>query len=605
MHFGTRLVVGILLISCTIHGQTEPNPVFSHRVSSFGSDVWNPIDTVFTLDPIYRQEPLLNDWFGYIPLGNQGAARQSLRWEDRQQIGGHLGHPSFEYRFRKPQDWPTYQVRSPLSEADYRHGYGRGQLFHIFFTQNVHERWNFLIDFSRLNSFGRYVRQQVQQSDLLFTTRYASPDSTYVLFAGLNTALIEAQVSGGIAFDTVFTTGSIADEELVPIIDSNATQFLRNRRVYFDQSYRPFARVDSGAIKTWYSGIGLRHRFDYLRQSYVFDDLPDGDQQPPLLQDNQTADSTAFERVRNELTALTGGSLGLEVGLWNETYLYEGVNHRLRQSNTALKGSMNARVLQKLPLRAEAEIIFQGERIGDFRLRAETGFEGGLFSVLPYAELVRSQPGLFMTRYTSNYRAWNKSFDPQLRTEFGVQIKQVFLGSIKLKALVLDDPVFINSDLQPIQSNDALNYIGLEWKARYSVGSKLFLGTDLIVQSTGGEQRALTLPAWYGRLSVNGQFRLFNRKLQMQPGIAVWAFSSYEMMNYRYELDVFTTQTQQSFNSYPWIDLFLNFKLEEATFFFELEHINALWDQRDYWAAPGHPLTGFAIRTGIRWRFFN
>ena len=598
------MIIGVLSSTFALRGQTEPNSVFSHRVSSFGSTLWTPIDTAFELDPLYRQEPLLDDWFGYIPIGNQGAARQSLRWEDRQQIGGHFGHPSLDLRFRKPQDWPTYQVRSPLSEADYRHGYGRGQLFHIFFTQNVHERWNFLVDFSRLNSFGRYVRQQVQQSDLLFTTRYSAPDSSYVLFAGFNSGLIEAEVSGGLAFDTVFSSGSITDEELVPVVDSNATQFMRNRRLYFDQSYRPFARADSSSAKTWYSGIGLRHRFDYWRQSYVFDDLPDGDQEPPLLQDNITADSTAFERVRNEVSALTGGSLGLEVGLWNETYLYEGVNHRLRQSNTAVKAALNARILQKLPLRSEAEVVFQGERSGDFRLRVETGLESRAISLLPYAELVRSQPGLFMSRYTSNYRSWNRGFDPQVRTEFGLQLKQPFLGLLKFRALVMDAPVYLSPELIPTQSQEALSYIGLEWKARYALGAWR-MGTDLILQSAGGEKEALSLPAWYGRISANGQYRLFSGKLQMQPGISVWAFSSYQMMEYRYELDVFTTQNQQTFSSYPWVDVFVNFKLEEVSFFFELEHINALWDERDYWAAPGHPLTGFAIRTGIRWRFFN
>ncbi|MBI1316365.1 hypothetical protein GC167_05835 [bacterium] len=585
-----------------LQGQT---PGIAHQSSTLGGAVWTPIDTAFALDPFYRQEPLLDDWFGYIPLGNQGSPRQSLLWQDRQRIGAHFGHPGLDLRFRDPKDWKTYQVKAPLSEADYRHGYGRGQSFHIFFTQNVNERWNYLVDFTRLNSFGRYVRQQVQQSDLVFTTRYASSDSTYVLKMGFNTGLIENQASGGIAFDTVFTLGTLGDEELVPVNDSNATQFSRNRRLYFDQAYQPFAKPDTARKKTWYSGFGLRHEFDYWRQSYVLIDGPDGDQSPPLLQENATIDSTAFERVRNGLSIISGGKLGMEVGLWSEVYRYEGVNHSKVGTHTALVGKIDAKVLRNIPFRAQAELIFQGERAGDVHIRVETGFERATFAFLPYAELERSQPGMIYQRYTSNYRAWNRLFDPQTRTEFGVRLIQPFFGQLRLRALVLDAPVYFSETVDPIQSNEALTYIGLNWKARYQIVPWLYMGTDLQVQSQAGVTDYITLPGWLGRLSVNGQFRLFNRSLEMQPGFSVWAFDRYSMMAYQYEMEVFTHQDNAQLGGYPWLDVFVNFKLQEATFFFELEHLNALWSERNYWAAPGYPLNGFAFRTGIRWRFFD
>jgi hypothetical protein len=57
--------------------------------------------------------------------------------------------------------------------------------------------------------------------------------------------------------------------------------------------------------------------------------------------------------------------------------------------------------------------------------------------------------------------------------------------------------------------------------------------------------------------------------------------------------------------NFPYFNFFLNFRIQEFTFYLRLENVTQGLFAFDYYAAPFFPLPDFAFRIGATWRFFN
>lgn len=607
MTLSSRLVRKLLLLFTAIvvlalhsSGQT---PSFSHVWKYWGGD-WQPIDTALLVEQAFAQEPLLEDWWGVLPIGNQGSWRQQLIPQAIPIPETHFGNRAFRDHFRNPKQWKFYHVRSPLTEADYRQGYARGQLFQIFHTQNVHERLNFYFEFNRLNSLGPYQNQQVEQSDVLLTMHYNSINGRYAFRGGFNTAFIQAESNGGLFFDSVFTENSITDRSLILVNSQNGLHYLRNRTGDFHQSFRIINRENDSTYNGWLQKLQLNHSFSYLRQSMVYTDIPGFTTPDPILQSFQTNDSTAFERVENSLGFSMEGAFQVGASLWLSSSSNEGVNYRTVQNHTGLRAHFETNVLDKFPIRAQWNYIISGPRQGGLDLYAETGFQNGTFEFLPYAQLTRAFPGFQEYRYTSNYRAWNNTYEIMTRTEFGLKLKQKWLGELKLSAFQWSSPVYFDSLAFPVQANSSSGYVSLSWHSAHKWW--IFrLDNRMILQITDDLDPFLQVPDFYFRETLYSQFYLFGKAVQLQPGITATWFSAFNMPAYDAYANVFHLQRSQTIGGYPLLDAFLNVRLGKATFIFELEHFNNFLSGYDYWAAPGYPLPDMQFRMGLVWRFFN
>lgn len=583
-----------------LHSQSEDFP-FRYKV--WGGS-WMPLDTNLNVDELFAQEPLLDDAYGFLPLGNQGSWRQNLIFHSELIPETHFGNRAFDQHFRHPDRWKYFDVRAALTEADYRQGYERGQKFRLFHTQNVHERLNFFFEFNRLNSLGAYQRQQVEQSDVLLTLYYTTKDGQYAFHGGVNTGTIKMEANGGLLYDSVFTENSITDRSIVPVVSLTGEQQLRNRSMVFDQSFRIINRSQDSTYSGWLEKLQVDHRFSYLRQSYVYRDFPGTDTPPPNLQNNITEDSTHFERVENSLGVSLEGALDLGASLWLSSSSNEGVNYRSVQNNLGIRAHMTTVVADRFPLRLRLNYVLGGDRQGGLDLFAETGFSGKKFRFLPYLRITRALPGFQWYRYTSNYKAWNRTYEMMTRSELGLRMELEKAGELKVRLFRWDRPVYFDTIISPKQAEEASNYLSVSWNSTYRWGI-LNWNNRICWQETAQDDLFLRLPSVYTRQSLHLQFYLFDRVLEMQPGLAFTWFSNYRMRAYDPYANVFYNQQTQQLGDFPLLDLFLNMRLGRAEFYLEFEHLNSFFSPTDYWAAPGYPLPDYFFRAGINWRFFN
>ncbi len=503
-------LVGLFLSTHWAFGQEEWQYSHSYR-TQFGK--YTLIDTSLAMEGWHRQEPNLFDWFGYLPIGNQGAWRQELIHNTHLQLGNSFGNPSFVNHFLDPKRWQYFRVRSAITEADYRQGYERGQLFRLSHTQNVHERLNFFIDFKRLNSLGIYQRQQVEQSDLLATMHYRSKNGKYSFHFGANTAFIKAEVNGGLTYDSVFTQNTLTDRSLVSVnfASSNTSQYLRHRQGMLDHSWHFLNHSQDSTYSGWLESLSLDHRIEYLRQSYLFEDIPDDSRPRTLLQSNLTSDSTAFEKVMNSFGLSVKGKQGWKVSasVWSEAANFEGENFQTIQSNSGLSAKADLVLFNKFPIRSTLNYVLQGQRQGGLEFYAQTGFESKEFSFLPFVRIKNAFPGFMDYRYTSNYMAWNRQYAIVQTGEFGLAIKQDFIGSIDLKAHLVNNGIFYGSDSLPAQWNATEQYFSTTWRGRYRIRNYLLINTDFVWQAVSKNQPLFKVPEFYGRLTLSTRFSLF------------------------------------------------------------------------------------------------
>ena len=604
--FFNSIFFGILFSSQLALAQDKSE--YSHAFrTQFGS--YTLIDTSLAMSGWNREEPNLFDWFGYLPIGNQGSWRQELVYQSHLSLGNTFGNPAFSNHFLDPNRWMYFKVRSAITEADYRQGYERGQLFRLSHTQNVHERLNFFIDFQRLNSLGTYQRQQVEQSDLLATMHYISKNSKYSFHFGVNTGFIKAEANGGLSFDTVFTDNTLTDRSLVGVnfAASNTNQQLRHRQGMLDHSWHFLNRSNDSLNESWLDNLSFDHRIEYLRQSYVFEDIPNDDRPRSLLQTSLTSDSSAFERVQNDLGISIKGRQGwqLRAAIWNEAASYEGENFRTVQSNSGISATAKLILFNKFPIRSSFNYVLQGQRQGGLEFFAETGFETNDFSFLPYLRIKNAFPGFMDYRYTSNYMAWNRDYSIVQTGELGVVIKQKLIGKLNLRAHLLNNGIYYGLDSLPAQMNSAEQYFSVTWNGRYRWKNYLLVNTDFVWQSNSKDQPVFRVPEFYGRLAMSTRFGLFKGAISLQPGAALTWFTPYKMRGYNPYSNLFFNQDNEEIGGYPLLDLFVNLQIRTARFYFKLEHINSSISGYNYWAAPGYPLPDFVFRVGINWRFFN
>jgi len=97
----------------------------------------------------------------------------------------------------------------------------------------------------------------------------------------------------------------------------------------------------------------------------------------------------------------------------------------------------------------------------------------------------------------------------------------------------------------------------------------------------------------------------FKRALDFNVGIDIQYTSNFNLPVYHPVIGQFFAQQEDTFQFYPSIDFFFNFKIKSATFFFKAAYVNQGLFQRGYYAAYNYPQADIAIQGGISWRFFD
>ncbi len=130
--------------------------------------------------------------------------------------------------------------------------------------------------------------------------------------------------------------------------------------------------------------------------------------------------------------------------------------------------------------------------------------------------------------------------------------------------------------------------------------------TVLTVQKSSDDD-ALPLPTLNAYTNLYLRFKIA-RVLKCDFGADVRYFTSYQAPAYVPGLGMYAVQGNDEkveTGSYPIVNVYANFHLQQTRFFIMMSHVNAGSGNKKYFLSPNYPLNGRTLRFGLSWNFFN
>lgn len=561
------------------------------------------IDTTLSVKDFRSFNEFRNDNSFRYNLGNQGSQiLDRVFYADSQTFLG-LGPVGYFQRFRTKEQVPLYNVLTPLAELHYITGYKRGQNFGGFLSQNIHDRWNYLLSFHRTSSQGRYFAQKNEWDDLVLATHYKSPRRKFegiYMFIWNRSA---NQENGGLRDPAEFEENQEGNRELINIKLLDSRGISRKTQLFTDQAW--FAQRDTVSGAGW----GVYHVLDLSDRYHAFKST-DTLLGPGNLDSLITRDSTHFNQFFNEAGWQWSGAEGsglrrIRLGAW--------ANYSEYSSQYLSRGGWESGVLTRLHGNTESGWAW----ILDARLRfAERGaaWNGKAKITVPFgpnarftarAIYSRSYPDYFYEGYISNHFQWINKFESIDRFMLEGMIRYGQWLNIKAGIEDLKNYIYFNQQAVPEQAGSGANILKASLELRSFPKSKWHLDNRVFFQQVLDGQSFIRLPQWSWNAMAYADFSLFQRALIGEIGFELRYFSSYQANAYMPATGIFYVQDSRGIGDFIYLNFFASFQVKTFSLYFKVENILEGITPYNYYSAVDYPMADRGIRVGLKWRFFN
>lgn len=403
------------------------------------------------------------------------------------------------------------------------------------------------------------------------------------------------------------STSIQADTALIPLSAMNAAAAKSQNRMADSNS-----RINK-ALKLF--GLGrFQYSFSYSRDTWVYaDNAPASGFYEHIYNDSTTTyDTTCIHRFENEMSWTNAGFLhtnklpiAFRFSLKHQYTQLTTLSEKRIFSQLVPNASVNLSLWNRFSLSGYGFIVKGDYNDGDLGLRGQINLRMGQHGddgFLGEAGFFSEMPGYFFQLYKSNHFVWNNSFDRQETWFAKIKLKYRVV-SAGLDYYLLNQFVYLNKSAIPQQHGAEMSV------ARLWAGISLKLGRwNLDGQAVGqiaSDTSVMKLPALLVRATVFYTGHLFKKALKIQPGIDFYWYPAYHGNDYMPALQSFYLQDVKNIGSYPWIDLFANFRVKRAILFLRYRHLNAQFSGYNYLDVPRYPLPDGGINFGVSWNFYD
>jgi len=606
---------------------------FSHQFTFLNDPQYYFIDTSFNSLHWYHQFNHSNtDLFGYRQLNNDGSPLLPLishisfspnLWES------YSAGPYSRY-FNKQESIPYYQVRSPLTEANYWMGLERGQSFNFYHTQNITPKWNAFLNFRRLNSNGQYSNDRNEMTSFLFTTRYGSDKDAYNLYGYADFEKLEVAENGGISDVPEFLREPPGNKALVITNLEGDVRRLRKSEVMVDQNFdlltglrslrktrQPADSVKSDSIpeEEVKGTLKLGHQFKYSRRASIYQSINSefyGNYYRELPSpSNPVRDSIIHYQLDNftyiETSVGDSTKFDLKAGIRQLSAIYSGNGFQLRNNNLGISGTIGGKLAERLFINGALDFIFAGPLRENLRINAHARLKlfGKIYGFGEY-ELSQQYPDFYDQIYFGNNFAWSSPLKQQLENRFKAGLKWGSANFASYTVRNFQNYTYYTAEGTPAQSSEqGVTVNELRIRQNFTFWNFLHQDNDVVYQLVSGNNEVLPLPELVSRNSLYFEFPLFNNALKCLVGAELNYFSEFFAKEYNPATGRFQLQNIRPTGNYPVVDVFANFDLAKARIFVRFGHLNQGFSGNNYLLTPSYAMADRVLRVGITWRFFN
>ena len=609
--------------------------------SDFSEEVNCPIDTIFSL---YNRIKIADK---YSPvnatLGSYGLPFYQINFFNRISDPDKFLYSSYYPLMYVPDKALFMNTQVPFTELTWSFGGKKEtaeQTFRIRHSQNVNRFLNFGLIYDIVFNLGQYSFQRADDKSAILYSSYTRDKYKFYVAIGINNILNFE--NGGITNLNELGKGATADVPVKLGGVNNAKTTLKNRNLLLVQRYtiggNKVASTDTVPHKS--TGLfGLMGTFSYIlvidntRKSYI-DQYPESGFYDTIYKSTKlTYDTLSSKSVKNivrfDFTTdetrkfRLGGGFGFKNEIFNyaqyfnQTVPQQSITSedpaRWKQVNNALVGRLYNGIGEKFKWHATGELYLSGYKAGDFNLDGEISksfdMKKGRALWLINGGILNRQPSFWFTRWRSNNFIWDENMKKEFRTDLGTSF--LYPGrtlSLKFNYSIIKNYTDFDSTAVPSQYTGGLSVAAMMLSKEMKAW-KFHLNTDVILQ-TSTNPNVLDLPLATIRAAFYFEhlfrFKKTNGKLNTQFGLDVTYNTLYHPYSYMPATGRFYRQYDTEAGEYPFVNLFLNLKLQRTRFFLMFDHINyGMMGDKSYCMIPDYPMNIMMFRFGFAWTFYN
>ena len=605
--------------------------------SDFSEEVNIPFDTVFSLFNRYR----IADKYSSVnaTLGNYGLPFYQINFFDRITDPDKFLYSSY-YPFMYVPDKAVFMnTQVPFTELVWTFAGPKTtseQTFRVRHSQNVNRFFNFGLVYDIIYSLGQYNYQRAEDKNFILYSSYTAERYKLYFAAGINNLI--SYENGGITTKGQLSQPNTRD---VPVnlggLDK-ANSTLKNRNLLLVQRYTMNSNTEHKAdsIPKKRSGFfGLSGTFSHIfilesnRRSYS-DAYPESgfyDTASIFISKTVTFDSLFSRAVKNTIRfdfttdETRKFRLGGGVGLRNEIFRYSQIipTHDTtfadtvswKKNNNVLVGRLYNNIGDKFRWIATGELFLSGYRAGDFNLNGEISksfdWKKGRASWLITGGITNRQPSFWYIQWGSNHFEWQNNFNKEFRVDVGSSFAYpARKAEIEFNYAIINNYKDFDTKALPSQYSGGLSVAALTVRKELRAW-KFHLTTDVLIQKSSNTD-VLDLPLASvrsaGFFEHLFRFKQTGGKLNTQLGVDVTYHTLYHPYNYMPATGRFFRQ-EVSTGNYPFINVFLNFKVQRTRAFIMFDHVNAGMMGNNYDMIPNYPMNIRMLRYGLAWTFYN
>lgn len=551
----------------------------------------------------------------YQELSNSGHAHKDLEFTFPTSIGFNndlVSYDKFIVTKRKVLYPIVYQ---PFTEISYMMGSKKEQHLNVLFCREFLPRFYVTLNFNIDYAPSVYQRSYAQNLYFIGNFRWNTKNERYGVNGYFFTNKIDVYENGGITHDSIFVDLIETDKSVIPVNLMKASNLIKVTGFGLDQY---FILGKPGRIS---------YSFDYQRNRYVYKDTDlssgyyyDFD---PVLNPDETFDSLTFYTIKNGInwSSLSYGRYNNDIPF----YLTFGAEHnythhngyteiisgeqfgKIDYQNVRAKAGVIVNIFKSTRITGKGELIFGGYQAGDFILDGQwkqfLGTYKKNYGALVFdINLSRKSADWFEETYYSNNLRWSNDFSPAtyLRLQGAYETHWLSIG---LKQTTIDHYIYFGENAKPVQYTGTLNITSAF--AKFDIKLKHFeIGGFASMQVTDNDN-VIHLPLFYGKLKLGWNIAIVKGVSTVQPSVVINYFTEYYADAYMPALRTYYLQNDVKIGNYPFLDLYITFKVKRANIFVGYTNFYSLAKDNRYFTTPHYPMRDSKFIFGVKWRLYK
>jgi len=510
------------------------------------------------------------------------------------------------------------------------------QTFRISHSQNISRNFNVGLIYDIVYSLGQYNYQRSENKTFTLYSSYTG--NRYKFYAGTGINNITSEENGGIKNFSEMPKINTRDIAVNLGGLNKAKSILKNRNILLVQKFsvnrEPVFKVDSLLKNNVKRKFRMEGTFSHIlawevnKRTYTDSSPESGFYDTVFISRDHTFDSLSVRSLKNTLRFDFSTDetrkirLGGGIGIRNELFRYSQIlptdtliksdTAIWRNSNNVLVGRLFNNIGNKFRWVATGELYFTGYRAGDFTLDGKLiktfSFKKGPAELDLFGKVANQQPSIWYERWGGNNFQWSNNFQKEFRVNLGGELSfPARRMLIRYNNAVINNYTDFGPDTLPSQYTKALTVTSLYIRKELSAW-KFHLANDVLIQKSTN-QTVLDLPLVTvksaGFFEHNFHFKATNGYLNSQLGAEVFYNTPYHGYAYVPATGRYYRQDKTLTGDYPYINVFINFKLKRTRIFLMLDHINSKYMGYNYFMVPSNPMNIRMFRYGLAWTFYD